>query len=162
MRRILFLLLAATMLAVGAVPASAGGASVDRIEGSFESMALISIDPYVLAYLDCDWVQRVEKPDGSAIETMKCHLTGEFDIWVWDDELNFEGHWESCPECEAPTRAFVDGPFAPEDGCDIGWASDYWLLKDGSLVFADWLRLTATPSGNVSVTTKYPAEPLVC
>ena len=154
MRRILFLVLVATMLAVGVVPASAGGASVDRLEGPFDTSVLVGIDPYISGDAVCDWVQRVERPDGSAKETMQCHLTGVFYIWDWN---LFE--FLPCPDCEMPTRAFVDGPL--ELGC-YGWMSDYWWQLDESVVFAERLRVTVTPSGHVSAKSDYPAEPLVC
>jgi hypothetical protein len=88
MRRILFLLLAATLLSVAAVPASAGGASVDRLDGPFETGVFTVVDDdtgtYVLNEVTCDWVQRVERPDGSAVETMKCHLGDYYEIWDWE------------------------------------------------------------------------------
>ena len=157
MRRVLFLILAATLLSVAAVPASAGGASVDRLDEPFETFMLVDADPdngvFIFNAVMCDWVQRVERPNGSAVETMKCHLTDYYEIWDWV-ELDFV----PCPECGPPEKAFVDGPLDP----DCGWVSDYWLLTTGEFVFAESLRATVTPSGNVSVTTKYPAEPLVC
>ena len=159
MRRVLFLILAATLLSVAAVPASAGGASVDRVDGPFESFMLVDADPdngmFVFNAVMCDWVQRVERPDGSAVETMKCHLTDYYEIWVWDGPE--EGHFEECEECGPPEKAFVDGPVDMVCG---QWMSDYWWQTDMSVVFANSLRATVTPSGNVSVTTKYPAEPL--
>jgi hypothetical protein len=59
------------------------------------------------------------------------------------------------PEEFPPTRAFHNstGPCL--------WTSDYWLAKDGTVVFASSVYVV-TPSGKVHARSWYPAEPLVC
>ena len=42
------------------------------------------------------------------------------------------------------------------------WFSDYFGQTTGETVWAESVRLTVTPSGNVSVTTWYPADRLEC
>ena len=141
-RRIV-LMLTAALLALGIMaPALAAGATRDRIEGPFETViATAYADNEIgveLMFAECDFVQRVELPDGSAIETQHCSLTGPFVV--------FPG--------TIPTKAFNDSG----DACV--WMSDYWLQTDGSMVFASSFRQTVTPSGQVSATTMYPAEPI--
>ena len=119
-------------------------ASVDRVEGPFETVVPVALadNPagVELMFAECDFVQRVEKPDGSSVETQHCQLTEPF--------FEFPG--------TPPTRAFntADGPCI--------WFSDYFLLTTGEDVLADSVRLTVTPSGKVNVKTTYPAEPLEC
>ena len=89
-------------------------------------------------FAECDWVHRVETPDGSAVETQTCHLTGPFFV--------FPG--------TVPDEAFtnVAGPCT--------WISDYFTQSTGELVAADSVRIVVTPSGNVHITSTYPAEPI--
>lgn len=119
-------------------------ASVERIEGPFESVVPVAYadNPagVELMFMECDFVQRVEKPDGSAIETQQCDLTEPF--------VEFPG--------TPPSEAFTN--MAGE----CIWFSDYFLQTTGEDVLAEHVRLTVTPTGNVSVTTWYPAEPLDC
>ncbi|MBT8241841.1 MAG: hypothetical protein KJN63_11500 [Acidimicrobiia bacterium] len=137
------LALAALMLSMSATTVSAK-ANVDRVEGPFETVVPVAFadNPagVELMFVECDFVQRVTKPDGSAKETQKCHLTRPFFV--------FPG--------EPPTRAFN-----PPSGACL-WFSDYMQLKSGEEVWADGVKLTVTPSGRVNVTTTYPAEPLQC
>ena len=141
----LMLLMTVLGLAFGALalPAAAS-ATVDRIDGPFESVVPVAFadNPagVELMFVECDFVQRVEKPDGSAVETQQCHLTEPF--------VEFPG--------TPPTEAFTN-----RAGACI-WFSDYFLLTTGEDVLAETARLTVAPSGNVSVTTTYPAEPLAC
>jgi hypothetical protein len=89
-----------------------------------------------LMFAECDFVLRVERPDGSAVETQTCHLTEPF--------FDFPG--------TPPERAFTNT-------AECIWESDYWLNQPGSpVVVADSARLTVTPSGKVSVTTMYTPE----
>jgi hypothetical protein len=133
-------------LVIGASASTVGAsASVDRIEGPFITVVPVALSDnplgVELSFVECDFIQRVEKPDGSSVETQKCHLT--------ESVPGFEGH--------PPERAFVN---TTTDPCI--WFSDYFALTTGEDVFANNVRLTVTPSGSVSVTTKYPAERTNC
>jgi hypothetical protein len=138
------LVVAAMVLALMnvAAPALAGGATVDRVEGPFETVVPVAeVDNDIgveLMFAECDFVQRVEKPDGSATETESCHVTGPFVV--------FPG--------EVPDQAFTNVAGA------CLWASDYWTQSTGDIVIADSARITVTPSGNVHITSTYPAEPI--
>lgn len=119
-------------------------ASVDRVVGPFVTVVPVAFadNPagVELMFAECDFVQRVEKPDGTSVETQRCHLTGPF--------VEFPG--------TPPTEAFnnKEGPCV--------WFSDYFAQTTGENVWAESVRLTVTPSGNVSVTTRYPADALEC
>lgn len=119
-------------------------ANVDRIEGPFVTVVPVALadNPagVELMFAECDFIQRVEKPDGSAVESQHCQLTEPF--------FDFPG--------TPPERAFTNTA-----GSCI-WFSDYSLLTTGEDVLAESVRLTVTPSGRVNVTTRYPAEPLEC
>ncbi len=138
------LILAGLVMAILASTATASESRVRRLEGPFETVTAVAYaDNEIgveLMFAECDFVQRVEKPNGTAVETQTCHLTDPFVV--------FPG--------TTPTKAFVDRP-----GPCI-WMSDYFLQTTGEAVFADSVRATVTPSGLVTVTTKYPAEPLTC
>lgn len=132
-------------LVVGLSSTAAGAAaSVERVEGPFLTVVPTAFadNPagVELMFAECDFVQRVEKPDGTAVETQHCHLTEPF--------FEFPG--------TAPDSAFTN----TEGECV--WFSDYWSQTTGAVVYAESVRLTVTPSGKVSVTTKYPAELLDC
>lgn len=137
------LLVVGLLFAMSGLPANAA-ASVERIHGPFESVVPVAYadNPagVELMFMECDFVQRVEKPDGSAIETQQCDLTGPF--------VEFPG--------TPPTEAFTNS------AGECIWFSDYFLQTTGEDVLAERVRLTVTPTGNVSVTTWYPAEPLEC
>lgn len=142
--RIAVLLLAMGIwFGISGLPALAG-ASVERIEGPFESVVPVAQadNPagVELMFVECDFVQRVERPDGSAVETQQCILTEPF--------VEFPG--------TPPTEAFTNS------AGECIWFSDYHLQTTGEDVLAERVRLTVTPTGNVSVTTWYPAEPLDC
>jgi hypothetical protein len=116
-------------------------ASVDGLEG-FDTVvptAFVDDNPagVELMFAECD-MQRVEKPDGSAVEHYQCQLTDPF--------VEFPG--------TPPERALVD-----RAGQCI-WYSDYLLDKTGEFLYAETSRLTVTPSGKVSVTAIYPPNPL--
>ena len=76
-------------------------ASVDRVEGPFVTVVPVAFadNPagVELMFAECDFVQRVEKPNGTSVETQKCHLIGPF--------VEFPG--------TPPTKAFntKDGPW---------------------------------------------------
>lgn len=135
--------LVAFVVSMSAAMAGAS-AEVERLEGPFETVVPVAFadNPagVELMYVECDFVQRLVKPDGSARETQTCHLTDPFDV--------FPG--------EPPTRAF-----SPPSGACL-WFSDYVLLTAGETVWAESVNLTVTPSGRVNVITTYPAEPLDC
>jgi hypothetical protein len=57
---------------------------------------------------------------------------------------------------EPPQTAFVH-----ESGPCL-WTSDYWWYRDESIVMAASVHYVVTPSGGVSISAYYPAEPLVC
>lgn len=116
-------------------------ASVDGLEGFVTVVPTAFVDDnpagVELMFAECD-MQRVEKPDGSAVEHYQCQLTEPF--------VEFPG--------TPPERALVD-----KAGQCI-WYSDYLLDKTGESFYADTSRLTVTPSGKVSVTATYPPNPL--
>ena len=131
------------LLALGVIaPAMASGAVTDRIDGPFVTVVATAYadNPFgfELMFAECDFVQRVELPDGSAKETQSCELTGPF--------VEFPG--------TPPDQAFRD----VADECE--WASDYWTVTDGSTVVASSYSLTVTPSGQVHVTSTYAPDPL--
>ena len=146
LRRIgVMIILAASSLAV-ASPVAAGGASVDTIRDFDTVLAVARPADFPVASLmraHCAYVVRVERPDGSARETQVCQLS---------DEPVMIPEFQGAP----PTQAFIDkrGP------CE--WHSDYWGYRDGTDVLASSVRMVVTPSGQVMVTSTYPAEPLVC
>ena len=116
-------------------------ATVDRVEGPFETVVPVALadNPagVELMFAECDFVQRVEKPDGSSVETQHCQLTEPF--------VAFPG--------TPPERAFTN------TAGSCVWFSDYFLQTTGESLAADSVRLTVTPSGKVSVTTMYPQNP---
>jgi hypothetical protein len=128
------------------VPAVAGKAKVDRIE-DFPSVVGVrfeaSFPVHSLMRADCAFVQRTERPDGSAIENMSCTLS---------DEPVMIPLFQGVP----PTKAVVhnEGPCV--------WISDYLAIASEVIVYAERLHLVVTPSGRVHATSYYPAEPLVC
>lgn len=134
------LVLAVALLA----PAAVAKATVDRIEGPFVTVVPTAFadNPagVELMFAECDFVQRVEKPNGSAVENQHCQLLAPFVV--------FPG--------EPPSEAFTN------TAGECIWFSDYHDLTSGDMVWAESVRLTVTPSGQVSVTTRYPAEPLEC
>ena len=136
-------MLTAALLAFGVTaPALAAGATSDRIDGPFVTVvATAHTDTpfgFELMFAECDFLQRVEHPDGSAHETQSCQLTGPF--------FDFPG--------TLPDQAFNDS------AGECVWGSDYWRSTDGSTVIASSRHLTVTPSGNVHVTSRYAADPL--
>lgn len=123
-------------------PSAVAGAEVDRFEGLFETVVPVAFadNPagVELMFAECDFVHRVVRPDGSAMETESCHLTDPFFV--------FPG--------TAPSSAFnISG------GACV-WFSDYFTQTSGEDVFADSIRITVTPSGRVNITSTYPAEPI--
>lgn len=119
-------------------------ASVDRLDEPFVTVVPVAYadNPagVELMFAECDRLQRVEKPDGTSVETQTCQLTQPF--------FDFPG--------TPPSEAFTNraGPCI--------WYSDYYSQTTGADVWAESVRLTVTPSGNVSVKTTYTAEPLDC
>ena len=139
------LLSLALVLLLGVLTSTAlAKASVDRVDEPFVTVVPVAFadNPagVELMFAECDFVQRVQKPNGTSVETQRCHLTGPF--------VEFPG--------EPPTEAFTNtaGPCV--------WFSDYFAQTSGETVWAESVRLTVTPSGNVSVTTRYPADALSC
>lgn len=135
-------LMVGLMIVSLAAPALAGGATVDRIDGPFETVVPVADadnpEGVELMFAECSFTQWRQLPDGRARETQQCELTEPFFV--------FPG--------EVPDTAYNN--FA--DPCKV--ASDYWLQTDGSLVLGDWAHITVTPSGQVQVTITFPAEPL--
>ena len=136
-------LVLALVIGVSASAALAKG-SVDRVEGPFLTVVPVAFadNPagVELMFAECDFVQRVEKPDGSSVETQRCHLTEPFVV--------FPGM--------PPERAFNAPASAP-----CVWFSDYFIQTEpeGDTPSADRVRLTVTPSGKVNVTTMYGPNP---
>lgn len=141
--RITILSLALAMFVVGAAAAaSAGGATAERLEGPFETIVPVAFadNPagVELMFAECDFVQRITTPNGSAREVETCHLTDPFFV--------FPG--------TAPDRAFnISG-----DAC--AWFSDYFTQTTGQDVVADSVDITVTPSGQVHIRSTYPAVPI--
>lgn len=135
----------ATALITSPTTASAE-AVVDRV-GPFTTVVPVAFDDptpdnpegVALMFAECDFVQRVEKPDGSAVETQHCHLTDPFP--------DFPG----TPPKRALARTFGE----------CAWFSDYFLTTtpEAEPVTAEKVRLTVTPSGNVNVTSFYATDP---
>jgi hypothetical protein len=139
-----------TATALIALPTAAfAKASVDRI-GPFTTVVPVAFndptpddpDGVELMFADCDYLQRVQKPDGSSVETQHCQLTRPFFV--------FPG--------SPPERALTN------TAGECTWFSDYYLttLPEGAESdppTAERARLTVTPSGKVSVTTFYPPNP---
>jgi hypothetical protein len=116
MRRLLVIGATIGLLLAMTVPASAAlaKASVDRVEGPFETVVPIALadnpSGVELMFAECDFVERVEKPDGSSVETQQCHLTEPFVV--------FPG---TPPESAFTLR--TDGPCI--------WFSDYFAQTTG-------------------------------
>jgi len=128
---------------LGTAPVAAGGASVDRVENFGSTVAVRFEEDFPVHSIMRTWcasLLRVERPDGAATETLSCVLT---------DEPTMIPLFQGVP----PTQAFV---------LDLGpcvFKSDYFVDE---LVFASSAHIVVTPSGQVHVTSHYPAEPLVC
>ncbi len=144
MKRVLVFAAVVALVSGVSASAAAAGAVVDRVEGPFDTVVPVAFadNPagVELMFAECDFVHRVERPDGSAMETQTCHLTDPF--------FEFPG--------TPPTRAFN-----PPPGPCL-WFSDYFSQTTGEDVWAESVKLTVTPAGIVNVTTMYPAEPLQC
>ncbi len=132
------------LVVTGVATSASAAAQVDRVDGPFMTVVPVAFadNPagVELMFAECDFVQRVVKPDGTAVETQHCRLAGPF--------VEFPG--------SPPTQAFN-----PPPGPCL-WFSDYAQLTTGEVVWAESVKLTVTPSGNVNVTTRYPALPLDC
>lgn len=141
-RMTVLLVVVALVIGVSA-SAAVARANVERV-GPFTTVVPVAFadNPagVELMFAECDFVQRVERPDGSAVETQRCHLTEPF--------VEFGG--------EPPAQAFTNtaGPCI--------WFSDYVMQTTREEVWADSVRLTVTPSGHVSATTRYGPEPPQC
>ena len=129
-----------------AISSVAGKASVERVE-DFPSVTAVRWDsdfPVAsLMRMNCDFVQRIERPDGSATETQSCRLS---------DEPVMIPEFQGAP----PKEAFVldTGPCL--------WISDYVANTSGEIVYATSAHLVVAPSGRVHATSQYPATPLTC
>ena len=91
----------------------------------------------------CDFVKRVEYPDGSAKETMSCQVT------------NADGFPDDIAGT-IPTKAFR------EAGGECIWFSDYWANHptDPQEVYGDSYRQVVTPSGRAHATVWYGPDPM--
>lgn len=129
-----------------AIPSVAGKASVLRLE-DFPSVTAVRWEadfPVAsLMRMNCDFVQRTQRPDGSATETQSCTLSDE-PVMI----PAFQG--------EPPKKAFTTntGPCL--------WISDYIASTSGDIVYASSVHLVVTPSGRVHATSHYAATPLSC
>jgi hypothetical protein len=143
-----FLRVVAGVLACTAltVPSVAAKATVDRVEDFGSVLAVRFEDDFPLASLmraNCEWVQRTTHPDGSAVEKMQCKLS---------DEPVMIPAFQGTP----PKHGFV---------LDLGpcwWISDYVAITAEEIQYASSVHLVVTPSGNVTATSFYPADPLEC
>ena len=145
-KRLLMVTVALLWALVTASPVSADRASVDRIEGFDTVLAVASSDSFPLGSLmraECSFLVRVERPDGSALETQVCTLS---------DEPVMVPEFQGAP----PDQAFR------LDGGPCTWTSDYWWNVADSPVYADSFSYVVTPAGAVRVTSPYSAVPLAC
>jgi hypothetical protein len=145
-KRVLMVTVALLWGLVAASPVSAERASVDRIENFDTVLAVAFPDNFPLGSLmraECSFLVRVERPDGSAIETQVCTLS---------DEPVMVPAFQGTP----PEQAFR------LDGGPCTWTSDYWWNVADSPVYADSFSYVVTPSGAVRATSTYPAVPLAC
>jgi hypothetical protein len=146
-RRLAAIALSLASILVAAMPvAAANPATADRVEGIDTVLAVRSDDDFPVASLmraTCGSSQFLTRPDGSGVETMHCTLSSE-PVMIPE----FQG--------APPARAFT-----LRGGACI-WTSDYWFVKNGSIVLAESFSYVVTPSGRVNVKAEYPAEPLVC
>jgi hypothetical protein len=129
-----------------AAPVMAETAAAERIE-NVDSVVVVALpDDFPVGSISratCDWVLRVERPDGSATEKLHCTLSDE-PVMIPE----FQG--------QAPDTAFQNS------GGPCMWTSEWWFAHDGSIVLASSFRYVVTPSGEVIATSTYPAEPLAC
>ena len=145
-RRSIVILMAVLASVLVSAPVAARGASTQRIEdiGSVLAVRFDADFPVTsLMRVDCDWLVRVERPDGSATETMHCTLS--------DEPVMIPAFQGSPPE-----RAFRHG------GGACVWTSDYWWAVADAPVYASSFAYVVTPSGEIRATSTYPAEPLNC
>jgi hypothetical protein len=84
-----------------------------------------------------------EAEDGSATEWIACTLN--------DD-----------PVAPAEQQGIRPTETITDSGGECIWRSDYWYQVDRTEVVASGFEITVTPSGQVSVVSTYPAEPLDC
>lgn len=147
MTRRLSAFLAISMLALAAASPVAAASSVQRLTDVPTVVAVAFPDNFPAASLmraNCAWLQRVEKPDGSAMETMSCRLTTDPPLMRPENQG------------QPPKSALVNV------GGACTWTSDYWWTVADVPVYASSFRVVVTPAGLVHVTATYPAEPLVC
>jgi len=96
----------------------------------------------LLMNVHCDFLKRVEFPDGSAKETMSCQVT---DSEGFPDDI----------AGAIPSRAYKDS------GGECIWFSDYWVNQDEpQIVFGNSYSQVVTPSGKAHATIRYAADPL--
>ena len=134
------------LMAAGAAPVAATGASVERLANFPTVLAVRMEADFPVASLmraTCTSLLRVERPDGSSIEIQDCQLSNE-PVMI----PAFQG----VPPDQALT--FEDGPCT--------WHSDYWFSVAERDVLAERIRFTVTPSGHVHARSEYPATPLSC
>jgi pimeloyl-ACP methyl ester carboxylesterase len=134
MRMVVLLLVVGLVMGL-TTPASAGGRM--RVK-NVETLVPTSVEPLEQFFAHCEWVKRVVKPDGSAVERQQCELT----------------HTDPDYPGEVPDERFIF------DGDECLWESDYFRATDGSVVIADSLRVDVKPSGKVKVVSTYPADPI--
>lgn len=145
-KRLLMVTVALVGGLVAASPVSADPASVDRIKSFDTVLAVAFSDSFPLGSLmraECAFLVRVERPDGSAVETQVCTLS---------DEPVMVPEFQGAP----PDQAFR------LDGGPCTWTSDYWWNVADSPVYADSFSYVVTPSGAVRATSTYAAEPAAC
>jgi len=146
----LFVPLALALLTVGAGAGtvSAGKPKVDLIR-NFPSVLAVrppTSPDFPLASLmrvNCRWLARFVKLNGTSIETQKCVLSDE-PVMIPE----FQG---VVPDRRVHYRT---GPCT--------WHSDYWWYTNESDVMALWAQVLVTPRGEVFVTSAYSRKPLDC
>lgn len=147
MTRRLPVLVAVLALALAVISPVAARSAVDRIHGIPTVVAVAMPDDFPVASLMravCDDIQRVERPDGSAVETASCRLVTEPPLMI------------PANQGQPPTSTFID-----QGGACI-WTSDYWWAVADMPVYAASYRVVVTPAGVVHYRATYAAQPLAC
>lgn len=145
-KRVLTVAMVMLLALAAASPVSAAPASVDVIENFGTVLAVAMSDDFPMGSLmraNCSRLVRVQRPDGSAIETQTCKLSAE-PVMV----PAFQG--------APPEQAFR------LNGGACTWTSDYWWTMTNSPVYADSFSYVVSPGGTVRATSTYPADPLSC
>jgi hypothetical protein len=141
-KRLAVLMAVLLLSSTAALPALGTGASVKTIRDFPTVVSLGFADnDFGVGLMEawCDFLTRVERPDGTATETMSCQITGE---WLPGFEAD-----------EIPIGAWIDA------GGECIWYSDYFAQTTGEAIFGSSYMEVVTPSGEVHVTIEYDSDP---